>query len=68
MEIVLIVLTIAAVAAFAIGLNKTQRANKILDDQIRLKREVSDQKAYIDDIIEIAEDPDSTIKDIRKFL
>ncbi|EJB4242309.1 hypothetical protein MT068_001374 [Salmonella enterica] len=44
MEYVLIILAIALVFAISTAVNKTREANQIIDDNVKLKREVTDLK------------------------
>lgn len=44
MEIVLIVLLIALVFAISVAIKKTQHANQIIDDNVKLRSEVSNLK------------------------
>lgn len=47
MEYVLIILAIALVFAISTAVNKTREANQVLDDNVKLRSEVSNLKQHL---------------------
>ncbi|EJT0117343.1 hypothetical protein NVX19_003619 [Salmonella enterica] len=74
MEYVLIILAIALVFAIITAVNKTREANQIIDDNVKLRSEVSNLKQYIHDLeVFVAEGslehkPEDFIKYLKDYM
>ncbi|WCX68712.1 hypothetical protein [Salmonella phage GSW6] len=74
MEYVLIILAIALVFAISTAVNKTREANQIIDDNVKLRGEVSNLKQYMHDLeVFVAEGslehkPEDFIKYLKDYM